>query len=71
MCRYCEPLRKGDRCFRNVLPPSDFSPDFPKLCIEKTNRVEWFLMVAEYPRPTAGPINFCPMCGRKLGGEER
>ncbi len=62
MCKYCEyHIKDGEE---NVmpLPTPESHPDSAQIGV-----FERSLVAVMYPPVVAGPINYCPMCGRKLG----
>lgn len=64
MCKYCEPYIEDGEEVVVPLPTPEDHPDSAQVC------VGWRSLVAVmYPPVVAEPINFCPMCGRDLGGD--
>lgn len=69
MCEYCEPFEfEGDQCV-SPLPNSDHDYDGAQMCISEDIDGSMCIMALIYPPIVAGPINYCPMCGRKLVSE--
>lgn len=72
MCEYCEPYFDEDlrEMAMRALPAL---PGFEKRgynLVLLEDKGEWQIMTACYPPSVAGPVNYCPMCGRKLEGGE-
>lgn len=69
MCKYCEPVEKdGDLMIMPLEIPEGHERSAMMAIADDDG--ERFLVTAEIPCDIAGPISFCPMCGRKLGGGE-
>lgn len=64
MCEHCEPYIEDGEEVVVPLPTPEDHPDSAQVCISGR-----FLVAVMYPPVVAGPINCCPMCGRKLGGD--
>ena len=70
MCEYCEPVEQyGDSIIMPLEIPDGHERSAMMAIADHDG--EWFLVTAEYPCDIAGPIRFCPMCGRDLKGGTR
>ena len=71
MCEYCEPYF-DEGLGEITIHPLPALPGFEKigndLIVYEDDGV-WQIMTVCYPPSIAGPVNYCPMCGRKLEGE--
>ena len=67
-CDYCEPVEQfGDSMVTPLETPEGHERSAMMAIADHCG--EWFLVTAEYPCDIARPINYCPMCGRKLEGD--
>lgn len=64
MCEHCKPYIEGGEEFVTPLPTPNSHQNSPDVCID-----ERLIVSVMFPPVVAGPINYCPMCGRKLGGD--
>ena len=68
MCKYCEIKQSEDSATRKMMKNKEIIVD---ICINAVNRKDYYLHIA-----SAGVskrcinINYCPICGKKLGLEE-
>lgn len=65
MCEYCEPYIEDGVEVVTALPTPEDHPDSAQVCVGERS-----LVAVMYPPVVAGPIVYCPMCGRDLGGVE-
>ena len=66
MCRYCEARDvDGEECV-DFLPTPDFAEEYSRQTALGESDGEWYILSAGWPADFAGPIRYCPMCGRKL-----
>ena len=64
MCEYCTPyIEDGEEVVMPLPTPESHPVSAQMGLFERT------LAVAMYPPVVAGPINYCPMCGRDLEGD--
>lgn len=69
ICKYCEPFETyGDR-FIHPLPNQDSDYGGAQMCVSEDVDGSMWIVTSMYPPIVAGPINYCPMCGRKLVSE--
>lgn len=65
MCKHCETyIEGGEECIM-PLPEPETHQSSVQMCISGRN-----LLAVMLPPVVAGPIDFCPMCGRDLRGDE-
>lgn len=64
MCEYCEPYPGSGEDYITPLPTPDENKASARICI-----IERSLVAYMSPPVVAGQINYCPMCGRDLGGD--
>ena len=81
MCEYCEDKELyTDYIYMSSLPIlDDFDEkpfkDLDEICqyIRKSKENKTYNLITEFPNDNGDvinlPINYCPMCGRKLGGK--
>lgn len=65
MCEYCEPYPVDEEYCITPLPMPEEDKASARICI-----IERSLVACILPPVVAGQINYCPMCGRDLGGDE-
>lgn len=75
MCEYCEP-RYDENLGDVALIPLPAVPGYESVgddLVLHENRYDgtWEIINVCYPPSVAGPINYCPMCGRKMKGAEQ
>lgn len=66
MCEHCESYIDDGEEVVTPLPTPDNHQDSAQVCVGERS-----LIAVMFPPVVAGPINFCPMCGRNLGGDAR
>lgn len=66
MCEYCED--KVDRYYKNLTTTAEYSGLEISLHPKGTLRVRAYLGDDLFKAQDIVNVNYCPMCGRKLGG---
>ena len=76
MCEFCEPDKKN-KC-KPLVKRFDSINGYEKIelkhaipCKALPNRDEWHLSVFSFGACIYAQINYCPMCGRKLGDTDK
>lgn len=76
MCEFCEPDKKN-KC-KPLVKRVDGINGYEKIELQHVlprealpNRDEWHLQVMSFGTCIYAQINYCPMCGRKLGDTDK
>lgn len=66
MCEYCEPYEFNGGKVISPLPTRGFNGDDTQMCMSQDVDGSICIISVTYPPIVSGPVNYCPMCGRKL-----